>query len=92
MIVPAGHILKSAYVRTADIVFPLDPIKPMAVASVEAKIKGYTGHPDVEFYPLPVVRWVEDRPHLWDGRHRYIASLMLGRETMLVCWTELQGG
>lgn len=91
MIVPAGHVIRSAHVPTADIEFPMDG-GPMAVASVEEKVRMFTGMGDGEPYPLPVGSWRGDRFRLWDGRHRYIASLMLGRATMLVCWTEADDG
>lgn len=90
MIIPAGHVVRSGYVPTGEIVFPLDG-QTMALASVEAKIRDLTGNPGREFYPLPVGQWVEGRFHLWDGRHRYIAALMTGKPRMLVCWTEPAG-
>jgi hypothetical protein len=87
MMIDEGHVMRSAYVKTAEIVFPMGG-RPMAVASVEEKVRRASAYPGREFYPLPVGKWVERRFHLWDGRHRYIAALMLGQETMLVCWTE----
>lgn len=86
MIIKSGQILKSGYVPTNEIVFQNDV--PMAVASVKEKIDQFTSIGDNQAYPLPLGKWIDDKFHLWDGRHRYIASLMLGRKTMLVAWVE----
>lgn len=87
MIIPAGHVLKSAYLPLLEIVFPLNGA-PMAIASVKEKIDHYSSIGPGQTYPLPIGKWVDGRFHLWDGRHRYIASLMMGRSTMLVGWVE----
>jgi len=87
MIIPAGHILKSGYVRTTDIVFPMTGAT-MAIASLEEPMRRASHIGSGTSYPLPVVKWIEGKPHLWDGRHRYIVALMTGREFMLVAWVE----
>lgn len=87
MIIPPGHIIRSGYVPTGDIVFPLTGAT-MAPASVREKIDMYSAIKDQEAYPLPIVRWVDGKPVLMDGRHRYLAHLMLSRPQMLVAWTE----
>lgn len=86
MIVPAGHILVTGYVPTAEIVFQSDV--PMSVADVKEKITQFTSIGSGQAYPLPVGNWKDGRFHLWDGRHRFVASLMLCRRTMLVAWIE----
>lgn len=91
VIVPAGHIVVSGHVRTKEIVFP-DHCAPMAIASVKEKIDQFTHIKTGEAYPLPLGAWQDGRFHLWDGRHRYIAALMLARETMLVAWIEKAAG
>ena len=48
----------------------------------------YSAIKDQEAYPLPIVRWEDGKPVLFDGRHRYIAHLMMSRPQMLVAWTE----
>jgi hypothetical protein len=88
VIIPAGHILKSGYVNTSEIVFPHHHADPMAVAAVEDKVRQYTSIKEGSAYPLPIIEWIDGKPVLKDGRHRYIASLMLGRKTMLVAWVE----
>jgi len=83
MITPTGQLLVTAYVPLADIVFQNDV--PMSCLEVQRKVDEYVrigpNHPE----PL-MVEWRGDRPHLLDGRHRYIAALMLGRRVALVGW------
>jgi len=89
MIIPAGQVLKTGYVRTADVVFPMTGAA-MSITEVKEKITQFTAIKEAQAYPLPVGRWEGGRFLLWDGRHRYIASLMLGREKMLVAWLEAE--
>lgn len=87
MVIPEGHKIVTGFVPTNDVVFPLDG-GPMAVAAVEEKVRRFTSIRGGQSYPVPVGRWRDGRFHLEDGRHTYIASLMLGRKTMLVAWVE----
>ncbi len=42
-------------------------------------------------WPPPVGHWDEDRFVVCDGRHEYLASLMMGRSHLFVCWLESPG-
>jgi hypothetical protein len=86
MHIPKGHILKSAYIPIEDIVFTCDV--PMGVEGVRDKINQWLSHKEGQSYPLPVGEWKDGKLHLWDGRHRYIAALMLARKSMLIAWVE----
>lgn len=88
MIVPPGHIVVTGYVPTAEIVFPCDHEAPMSVADLKEKVDRQSHIGKGEAYPVPIGKWKDGRFHLWDGRHRYIAALMLGRRHMLVGWVE----
>lgn len=62
---------------------------PMAVASLEKKAQKLINlGPDVAPWPPIVGHWSDDRFVVWDGRHEYLSSLMLGRERLFVCWLE----
>jgi hypothetical protein len=39
-------------------------------------------------WPCPVGHWEGERFVITDGRHQYVAALMLGLEFLLVAWTE----
>jgi hypothetical protein len=43
---------------------------------------------DSSMWPCPNGHWDGERFVIEDGRHEYIASLMLGRTHLLVAWTE----
>lgn len=84
MIIPEGHILVTGYVPTNEIVFHSECV--MSVTDVKEKITQQTHIRGGTAYPVPIGDWRDGRFHLWDGRHRYIAALLLNRKTMLVGW------
>ena len=86
MRVERGHIVKTAWV-SADRV-RLACRERMAVGDVERAYQRALGLGDCASWPPPVGYWDcnGDRFVLTDGRHEFIARLMLGQRTILVAW------
>lgn len=87
MIVPPGSIVKTAYVSISAI--ELACKERMAVGDVDrAYQKRLQMAPD-QPWPPPLGHW--GTPHSFvieDGRHEYVAALMLGCSHLLVAWME----
>lgn len=64
----------------------------MAVGDVAAAYQRLLQQGDAAAWPPPNGHWLGDeaagRFVIEDGRHEYVASLMLGRERILVAWVE----
>jgi hypothetical protein len=58
----------------------------MAVGDVEAKYRQLLCQGDAAVWPPITGTWSGSRFSVSDGRHQFIASLMLGREKVLVAW------
>jgi hypothetical protein len=88
MLVPAGHVARTAYVPVFSV--ELACRDRMAVGDVEAAYRRLLQLGDASGWPPPVGHWTEDRQRfvIVDGRHEYVAALMLGREHVLVAWVE----
>lgn len=84
MTVPAGAIVQTGYVRV-DLVTLLCRDR-MAVGDVErAMQRRMAAHPG-QPWPCPRGEWQGDRFAIIDGRHEFVAALMLGCEYILVAW------
>lgn len=87
MAVPAGHIVKTAYV-------PVEAIRMacrerMAVGDVDRAYQKKLQLGSQSSWPCPNGRWLNDTTfELHDGRHEFIATLMLGHTHLLVAWIE----
>jgi hypothetical protein len=73
LIVQPGHIVRTAYVDVGDVDRAFQRVLQLGESSM---------------WPCPNGHWDGERFVIEDGRHEYIASLMLGRTHLLVAWTE----
>lgn len=82
--VPPGHTIATAYV-------PVDAVRlacrdRMALGDVDLAYQRRLQMGDHQPFPCPTGRWEGDRFVIHDGRHEYIATLMLGISHILVAW------
>jgi hypothetical protein len=61
---------------------------PMSPEAVEKKFRRLLNLGDAAPWPPIVGHWEEERFLVDDGRHDYLATLMLGRERLFVCWLD----
>lgn len=59
---------------------------PMSPEAVEKKYRRLLQQGGGSPWPPVVGHWRDGRFVVDDGRHEYLAALMLGRERLLVCW------
>jgi len=89
MIVPAGKIVKTGYVKVENV--RLACRARMAVGDVAAayqRVLQYSGGGQ-QAWPCPTGYWEDaTRFVIQDGRHEYVASIMLGLEYILVAWID----
>lgn len=88
---PAGSIVQTARVPCHRV--RLACTERMAVGDVERAYHKRLNHRPDDAWPPPVGHWEEDpeggkRFVILDGRHAYIAALMLGDREILVAWVE----
>lgn len=84
MTVPQGRVVKTAYV-------PIDRVylgnrSRMGVGDVERAMQRRMAASPGQPWPCPVGEWDGDRFRIADGRHEYVAALMLGDQFILVAW------
>jgi hypothetical protein len=60
----------------------------MSPEAVEKKFRRLLNLGDCAPWPPVVGHWERERFFVDDGRHDYLAALMLGREKLFVCWLE----
>ena len=88
-VVPAGHVVKTAYVPIHDVVCRTSFGHQMYPAEVERAYRRQLELGADQSWPPPTGHWREDaRFVLTDGRNRYAAALMLGMEFLFVAWLE----
>ena len=84
--VAPGHVVRTGYVGVEDVVMHVREYQ-LSPAAVE---RAYCRQLDLgrdQAWPPPTGYWRDDRRFvLTDGRHRFIATLMLGMEYLLVAW------
>jgi hypothetical protein len=61
---------------------------PMSPEAVEKKFRRLLNLGDCAPWPPVVGHWEGERFLVDDGRHDYLAALMLGREKLFVCWLQ----
>lgn len=88
MKVPPGHIVKTGYVDVFKI--KLACRDRMAVGDVGAAYQKLLQLGDHEQFPCPTGKWKGKIFELHDGRHQWVASIMLGKTHMLVSWVEVK--
>jgi len=84
--VPAGCVVKTGYVDVFKV--RLACRERMAVGDVAAAYQKVLQLGDSEQWPCPTGQWDKDIFELSDGRHQWIASVMLGKTHMLVSWID----
>lgn len=85
--VPAGHVARTGYVRTEDVVCRAPFGHQLLPAEVERAYRRQLELGESQAWPPPTGYWRQDRRFvLTDGRNRYIAAVMLGLEHLLVAW------
>lgn len=60
----------------------------MSPEAVEAKFRRFLNLGANSAWPPVVGHWDGDRFVVADGRHEYLAALMIGRDKLFVCWLE----
>lgn len=81
-----GQTIKTGYVETHRV--RLGCRDRMAVGDVEAAYRRQLALGEHQAWPCPNGEWDGDTFVIHDGRHAYIAALMLGFSHLLVAWTE----
>lgn len=84
--VPPGKLIKTGYVRVFNCEFACR--ERMAFGDVKAAFEKSLQLGDHCAWPCPKGHWEGERFVIIDGRHEYIAALMLGKEYILVAWLE----
>lgn len=87
--VPAGQAVTTGYV-------PVHKVKMacrerMAIGDVEEAFRLLLRVRPSQPWPPPVGHWEGETFVIVDGRHTYIAALMLGYEHLFVAWLEEKG-
>lgn len=86
MLVPAGHIVRTCYVSVWKC--RLACRDRMAVGDVAAAYQRRIQLGGASEWPCPRGEWDGESFVIVDGRHSFVAALMLGNETILVAWLE----
>lgn len=95
VIVPPGKVMRTGYVSVFDCVLACR--ERMAVGDVDRAFQKLLQLGDKSQWPCPNGRWrhdVDGKGGNWevfvieDGRHEWMASVMLGRTHLLVAWME----
>ncbi len=85
--VPVGHVVRTGYVPIHDVVCHAPVGHQLLPAEVERAYRRQLELKDQQPWPPPTGYWRQDhRFVLTDGRNRFVASLMLGVEHLLVAW------
>lgn len=84
--VPPGHIVRTGYVPVEQVTMACrERMTPGDVKGAYERLLQLGGH---QPWPAPRGHWQGDRFVVVDGRHQFVASLMLGLTHMLVAWVE----
>lgn len=84
--VPHGHVVKTAWVDVWQC--KLACRDRMAVGDIKEAHSRLLQQSGYAIWPLPNGRWDGERFVIHDGRHEYLASVMLGYTHILVAWIE----
>jgi hypothetical protein len=86
LLVPPGRTIKTA--RVCIWKCRLANRERMAVGDVGAAFQKLLQVGDAAVWPCPNGYWDGDEFVIHDGRHEYVASMVLGRIEILVAWIE----
>lgn len=84
LVIPPNYIVTTGYVAIHKV--RLACRERMAVGDVGAAYQRLLQLGDGQRWPCPNGYWEGDTFVIKDGRHEYVASLMLGKERLLVAW------
>jgi hypothetical protein len=84
--VPAGALVRTGYVEVHRV--RLACRDRMAIGDVEAAYRKRLQLGSDQPWPPPVGDWEDETFCIHDGRHEYVAALMLGCTHVLVAWIE----
>jgi hypothetical protein len=82
--IPPGHRVSTGYVDVFQC--RLACRERMAVGDVDRSYQRLLQQAPSQSWPPPVGRWEADRFVIEDGRHEYIAAVMLGFSHLFVAW------
>lgn len=82
--VEPGHVVRTAWVPIDSCV--MGNRSRMSPEAVEAKYRRLLCQGDAAIWPPITGVWSGAKFTIHDGRHEYLASLMLGREKILIAW------
>lgn len=82
--VPAGATISTGYARIDRV--RLACRDRMAIGDVDLSMRRLLQTAPAQPWPPPVGRWDGEIFEIHDGRHAYVAALMLGYEALFVAW------
>jgi hypothetical protein len=88
MLVKPGQIVRTGYVDVFKV--RLASRERMAVGDVDRAFQRVLQAGADSQFPCPNGRWDGDTFVIHDGRHAWLASVMLGKSHILVAWIEQQ--
>lgn len=86
--VPPGAIVKTGYVPIEDVILACR--ERMGIGDVDRAYQKRLQLGDHQAWPPPRGHWHGKRFVVEDGRHEFVAALMLGCAALLVAWVEGQ--
>lgn len=86
--VPPGARVHTTYVAIDDVILACK--ERMAIGDVNTAYQRRLQLGENQPWPPPVGYWEGTRFVIKDGRHDYVAALMLGLSHILVAWIELK--
>lgn len=84
--VPPGAIVKTGYVPIEDVVLACRD--RMGIGDLSAAYQKRLQMGDHQAWPPPRGYWRGERFVVEDGRHEFVAALMLGQQFILVAWLD----
>lgn len=84
--VPPGHVIRTEYVHIDHV--ELACRDRMAVGDVKIAYERQLQLGSHQRWPCPRGHWANGNFVIADGRHQFVAALMLGLEWLLVAWVE----
>lgn len=87
MRVPPGHTVLTSYVPIFSV--RLACRERMAVGDIASAFQKRLRFGCDEPFPCPTGHWEGDKFVIVDGRHQWVASVMLGKTHILVSWLEM---
>lgn len=87
--VPAGHVVVTGYVAVEDV--RLACRDRMAIGDVDRAYQRRLQLADRQPWPCPRGHWDGERFVIVDGRHEFVAALMIGHSHLLFAWTARAG-